>query len=61
MSFLPFVLIIDWYLLIPAVAVQIFNPAVEHLMPIGIPNEEGKADIKTHPPTTEAKIRKCSM
>ena len=40
-------LIIDLYLLIPAVFAQIFNPTAELIIPIGIPTKEAKAERKT--------------
>ena len=46
-------LIIDLYLLISAVIVQIFSPIVELVLPIGIPTKETKAEMKTHPVTVE--------
>ena len=54
-----FFLIIDLYLLIPAVAQQIFNPTAEHVMPIGILTKGAKPEIEKHSVTTEAKISKC--
>ena len=51
---------IDWYFLITAVTAQIFNPIAELIMPTGTPTNEANAEIKTHPATTEAEIRKCS-
>ena len=52
-------LILDLYLLIPAVIAQIFNPIVELVIPIGIPTKEEKAEMETHPVILEAKIRRC--
>ena len=52
-------LILDLYLLIPAVIAQIFNPIVEPVIPIGIPTKEEKAEMETHPVILEAKIRRC--
>ena len=40
-----FFLIIDSYLLTPAVIAQIFNPIIELLLSIGIPSKEAKAEI----------------
>ena len=51
-------LILDLYLLIPAVIAQIFNPIVELVIPIGIPTKEEKAEMETHPVILEAKIRR---
>ena len=52
-------LITDLYFLIPGTIAQIFNPIAELVIPIGIPTEEAKAEMETHPVITEAKIRKC--
>ena len=54
-------LIIDLYFLIAAVIRQIFNPASELVIPIGIPTKEAKAEMKTYPVIVEPKIRKCSI
>ena len=54
-------LIIDLYLLIPAVIVQIFSPIVELVLPIGIPTKEKKAEMKTHPVTVEINISSHSV
>ena len=56
-----FFLIIDLYLLIPAVIAQIFNPIAELVIPVGIPIKEANKEIETHPVIVEAKIRKCSI
>ena len=58
---LLFFLIIDLYLLIPAVMAQISNPAAKLLMLIKITNEEAKVEIETNPVTAEAKISKSSI
>ena len=55
-----FFLIIDLYLLIPAVLTQTFNPIAELAISIGIPTKEAKAEIEIHLVTAEAKIRKSS-
>ena len=55
-----FFLIIDLYLLIPAVIAQIFNPGAEFVFPIGISTKEAKAEMKTHLVTAGTKISKCS-
>ena len=55
-----FFLIIDLYLLIPAVLAQTFNPIAELAVSIGIPTKEAKAEIEIHLVTAEAKIRKSS-
>ena len=54
-----FFLIIDLYFLIPAWMGQIFNPTAELVIPKRMPPKETKADIKTQPVKTEAKIIKC--
>ena len=61
MFFYSFFLIIDLYFLIHAVIAQIINPIAEHVISLGIPTKEAKAEIETHLVTTEAKIRKCSI
>ena len=48
-------------ILIAAVIAQVFNPIAEPVIPIGIPTEEAKAEIETHPVIVEPKIRKCSI
>ena len=53
--FFPAFLIIDLYFLIPAVIVYFFNRTA---LPIGVPTKEAKAEIESHPVTTEAKISK---
>ena len=55
-----FFLIIDLYLLIPAVLAQTFNPIAELAISIGIPTKEARAEIEIHLVTAEAKIRKSS-
>ena len=40
---------------------QIFIAASELVIPTGIPTEEAKAEIETHPVTLEAKISKFSV
>ena len=54
-------LIVDLYVLIPAVIAHIFNPITELVIPIGIPTKEAKEDMKTHPVIIECKIRKFSI
>ena len=44
-----FFLIIDSYILIPAVIAQIFNPIAELAIAIRIPNKEAKAEMEMHP------------
>ena len=56
-SFFP--LIIDLYVLIPAVIPLIFDPIAEFVIPKGIPSKESKAEIEIDSVTAEAKIRKC--
>ena len=51
-SFL-FFLIIDLHVLIPAVIAQIFNPIAEHVILIGIPSKEAKAEIEIQPVSAE--------
>ena len=60
-QFFFYFLIIDLYLLIPAVIAQNFNPIAELEIPIEVPNKEAKTEIKTHPMIAEAKIRKCPI
>ena len=57
---LIFFLIIDLYLLIPAVIAQIFNPTAKLTIPIGPPTNEANTEIETQPLTAEMKARKCS-
>ena len=57
---LLFFLIIDLYLLIPAVIAQIFIPTEKLVRPTGIAPNEANAEIETQPVTVEAKISKCS-
>ena len=59
--FFFFFLIIDLYLLIPAVIAQVFNPIAELIIPIGIPTKEAKAELEPHPVIVEAKIIKRSI
>ena len=53
--------IIDSCFLIPADTAQIFNPAAELVIPIGIPTKEAKAGIEINPITAELIITKCSI
>ena len=41
-------LIVDLYLLVPAVIAQNFDPIVELVIHIGIPSKEAKAEIEIH-------------
>ena len=59
--FFFFFLIIDLHVLIPAAIVQIFNPILELVIRIVIPNKETKAEFETDPVIPEAKIRKYSI
>ena len=54
-------LIVDLYVLIPAVIAQVLNPFAELVVPIAKPIKEGKEEIGIHPVIEEAKIRKCSI
>ena len=54
MLFLSF-LIIDFYFLIPTSIAQIFNPIPELVISTGIPTEEEKAEMETHPVIVELK------
>ena len=47
--FFYFFLFINLNFLIPAVITQSFNPIAELVIPIEIPIEEAKAEMKTHP------------
>ena len=49
-------MIIGLYIFIPAVITQMFNPIVELPIPIGIPTEEAKAAMETHPIIVEITI-----
>ena len=44
-----FFFIIDLYFLIPAVITQMLYPIAKLIIPIGIPTEEVKVEIGTHP------------
>ena len=59
--FFFFFLVIDLYVLIPAVFAQIFNPIVALVIPIGISSKEEKAEIEMHPVTAKAKIGMCTL
>ena len=54
-------LIVDLYLLVPAVTAQVFNPIGELVISIGIPSKEAKAEIEINPVVVEAKIIKRSI
>ena len=51
----------DLYLFIPAVIAQIFNPAAELIIFIGMPTKKEKAEIKIYSVIAEAKIRNSSI
>ena len=53
--FFFFFFIIDSYILIPAVIIQIVNPAAELVIPTRKPTKEGKAEIETNPVTVKTK------
>ena len=48
LCFVFFFLIIDLYILIPAVIAQIFDSVAEFVIPIGIPSKETKTGIEIH-------------
>ena len=48
LCFFFFFLIIDSYVLIPAVITQIFSPIAEFVVPTGTPTKEAKAEIEAH-------------
>ena len=54
--FFLFFLIIDLHFLILAVITQTFNPIVKLAIPIGIPTEEAKVEMETHPVIVEITI-----
>ena len=56
LCFFVFFLIIDLYLLIPAVIAKIWNPIVELVISIGKPIKEASIEIGIHPVIVEAKI-----
>ena len=47
------------FFIVVAVIAQSFNPFAELVILIGIPSEEGKAEM--HPVTAEAKIKKYNL
>ena len=47
--------------MIAAAIAQIFNPIAEFVIPLGIPDNEAKAEKQTHPLTVEIKINKCEI
>ena len=56
--FFYFFLIIDLYVLIPAVITQFYNPIAELEIPIGVATKEAKIEMETNPVTVEIKINK---
>ena len=54
-------MIINLYLLIPAVITQIFNPLAGLAIPIGTLTKEPKGEIETHPVIVEVTISKWSI
>ena len=54
-----FFLMIDLYILISAISVQIFIPTAELVIPTGTPTNEKNAEIETHPLTAAKNARKC--
>ena len=56
-----FFLIVDLYILIPAVITQNFNPIAELVIPIGIPTKEANSETETHSVTVEINISKYSI
>ena len=55
--FLFLFLILDLYVLIPAIIAQVFNGTAELATPIETLNKEAKAEIETHPVVAEAEIK----
>ena len=58
--FFFFFLIIDLYLLIPAVIAQTFIPNVDLRIPTGTQTNEANGEIEIQPVAVEAKISQCS-
>ena len=54
-------LIVDLYLLIPAVITQILNPIAEPVIPIWIANKEAKLEMETHPVIVKVAISEWSI
>ena len=50
-----------FFLFLLIIIAQIFNPVVELVIPIGIPNKEAKAEMETHPVIVEITISKWSI
>ena len=57
--FLLFFLVINLYFLVPAFLVQVVSRTGELAMSIGIPTNEAKTEIETHPVIAETKISDC--
>ena len=56
-----FFVLIDWYLLIPAVTADVFNPTAKLVISMGIPAKEAKTEMETHPVIGETTISKWSI
>ena len=61
MMVFPLLLMVEFYSLTPAVTAQIFNPASEHVMPIGIPTNDANSETETQALTVEIEIRKLLL
>ena len=59
--FLNYLLFAFIYFLIPGIIIQIFIPSVELVIPIGIPTNEAKAEMDTHPVTVAIIISKSDQ
>ena len=59
--FLNYLLFPFIYFLIPGIIIQIFIPSVELVIPIGIPTNEAKAEMDTHPVTVAIIISKSDQ
>ena len=59
--FLNYSLFAFIYFLIPGIITQIFIPIVELVIPIGIPTNEAKAEMETHPVTVAIIIINCDQ
>ena len=55
--FFSFVLMTDFYFLIPAVITQSFNPTTALAIPTRIPTNEAKAEIETYPVNVVLKLK----
>ena len=56
-----FFLIIDLCILSIAVVAKMFNSTAELAVPIGIPINKAKVEIKAHPDTAKTKTSDCSI